>query len=101
MSSSVIDNPAPVDFPALLPEVRLEVRQSGRQQTYTLSHIDYVLGTVPGCDLRLPGTRDPQVREKASAGLGLLNSVDPDVAAADEVRRGIRALLGAMIELGR
>jgi hypothetical protein len=57
MSFSATQNAA---TPLTLPEVVLEVRQgAGRQVTYTLKTIDFLIGTVPGCDLRVPGTDLP------------------------------------------
>ena len=45
-----------------LPEVVLEVRSgAGRAATYTLNHVDFLIGTVPGCDLRVPGSDLPAV----------------------------------------
>jgi chromosome segregation ATPase len=45
-----------------LPQVRLEVRQgSGRSVTYTLDHVDFLIGSVAGCDWRVPGADLPPV----------------------------------------
>ncbi len=47
---------------AVLPEVHLDVRQgSGRSASYTLDHVDFLIGAVPGCDLRVPGADLPPV----------------------------------------
>lgn len=46
---------------AELPGVEVEVRQGGRTATYALDHVDFLVGTVPGCDLRIPGTDLPPV----------------------------------------
>jgi hypothetical protein len=43
-------------------EVRLEVRHgSGRPLLYTVGRDGFLIGSVPGCDLRLPGTDLPPV----------------------------------------
>src|SRR5207244_13254573 len=45
-----------------LPDVRLEVRQGpGRGTNYPLAFADFLIGTVPGCDLRVSGTDLPAV----------------------------------------
>src|SRR5262249_18373170 len=44
-----------------LPSVELETRHGGRTANYTLSHVDFLVGTVPGCDLRVPGAELPAV----------------------------------------
>ena len=44
-----------------LPEVRLEVRGGPRATVYTLADIDFLIGSVPGCDLRVPGAELPAV----------------------------------------
>ncbi len=50
------------DALALLPDVTLEVRQgTGRSASYPLDSIDFLIGTVPGCDLRLAGSDAPAV----------------------------------------
>src|SRR3712207_3676433 len=41
--------------PGVLPEVQLEVRQAGRTLRYEQANLEFLVGTVPGCDLRLPG----------------------------------------------
>src|SRR5262249_38609256 len=47
---------------ASLPEVRLEMRQGkGRTTAYTVSDLGFLIGTVPGCDLRVPGAGLPAV----------------------------------------
>jgi hypothetical protein len=47
-------------MPDPLPDVVLEVRQAGgRQASYALGQVAFLLGTVPGCDLRLSGTELP------------------------------------------
>jgi chromosome segregation ATPase len=58
-----------------LAEVRLEVRHGlSRPATYSLTDVDFLVGSVPGCDLRLPGTNLPPVlclihRRPGGAGL--------------------------------
>lgn len=44
-----------------LPNVELEVRHGGRSTLFVLSHVDFLIGTVPGCDLRVPGADLPPV----------------------------------------
>ncbi len=46
----------------VLPDVRLELRRgSGKGSFYSLAEVDFLIGTVPGCDLRVPGTDLPAV----------------------------------------
>lgn len=44
-----------------LPAVRLEVHQAGRSVPYFFDQVDFLIGTVAGCDLRLPGANLPAV----------------------------------------
>ncbi len=44
-----------------LPSVELEVSHADRKTAYTLSHVDFLIGTVPGCDLRVSGVNLPAV----------------------------------------
>lgn len=55
--------PLEADIPAsVLPLVRLEVRPStGRPTTYEVGDGGFLVGSVPGCDLRLPGINLPPV----------------------------------------
>ena len=47
---------------SLLPEVRLEVRQgSARPLLYEVTDVAFLIGSVSGCDLRLPGADLPPV----------------------------------------
>ncbi|MCE9533620.1 MAG: hypothetical protein K8T89_21215 [Planctomycetes bacterium] len=49
-------------LPDGLPEVRVEVRNgSTRPTVYELTGEEFLIGSVPGCDLRLPGTNLPPV----------------------------------------
>ena len=49
------------DF-APMPEVRLELRGAGaRAASYEMANVDFLIGSVPGCDLRLPGVESPLV----------------------------------------
>ena len=60
-SSQSARNAALADV-ASLPEVRLEMRQGkGRTTAYTVSDLGFLIGTVPGCDLRVPGAGLPAV----------------------------------------
>src|SRR5262245_55762545 len=90
----------------VLPEVELEVRHSGRSSTYTLNHVDFLVGTVPGCDLRVPGPDLPALlclvarkpggvtlRKLAPTQLLLVNGAT--VSQAD-LHDGDRVTLGAM-----
>ncbi|HKB36297.1 MAG TPA: hypothetical protein VKD72_07575, partial [Gemmataceae bacterium] len=53
-------NPAP--SPGGLPSVRLDVRTgTGTVTSYSVGETGFLLGTVPGCDLRLPGSNLPPV----------------------------------------
>src|SRR5689334_22403502 len=53
----------PTAASASLPEVTLEVRQgAGRMPSpYVFANVDFLIGTVPGCDLRISGTDLPAV----------------------------------------
>src|SRR3954471_12562107 len=44
-----------------LPAVRLEVHQGGRSVPYFFDQVDFLIGTVAGCDLRVPGANLPAV----------------------------------------
>ena len=45
-----------------LPNLRLELRHgSARPVIYEVSDLGFLIGSVPGCDLRLPGTDLPPV----------------------------------------
>jgi chromosome segregation ATPase len=44
-----------------LPEVRIEWRQGGRTTSYVVPDLGFLVGTVPGCDLRVPGANLPPV----------------------------------------
>src|ERR1700722_13330029 len=47
---------------AALPTVHLEVRPlNGRPTVYEVGDSGFLIGTVPGCDLRLPGSNLPPV----------------------------------------
>ena len=60
MSSST--QTASADWSALLPDVQLEVRQGRtRSAAYTLNDVDFLIGSVPGCDLRVPPMEAPAV----------------------------------------
>lgn len=58
-SSQTIRPPHPTAS-ASLPEVTLEFRQgTGRPVSYPVGDAGFLVGTVPGCDLRLPGSELP------------------------------------------
>lgn len=44
-----------------LPAVRLEVSQGGRTVPYLFDQVDFLIGAVAGCDLRVPGSDLPAV----------------------------------------
>jgi hypothetical protein len=51
---------APADVSAALPTVRLEVRAgNGRSTLFEVGDGGFLVGGVPGCDLRLPGENSP------------------------------------------
>jgi chromosome segregation ATPase len=53
---------SPADSGDSLPEVRLEVRPgTGKAATYTVTDASFLIGSVPGCDLRVPGANLPAV----------------------------------------
>src|SRR5450755_3435032 len=44
------------EWTELLPAVQLDVRHGGaRSAAYALAEVDFLIGAVPGCDLRVPG----------------------------------------------
>jgi peptidoglycan hydrolase CwlO-like protein len=90
-----------------LPEVHLEVRQgAGRNARYTLDHVDFLIGAVPGCDLRVPGADLPPVlcliaRQPGGARLRKLAPtqvllVNGKTAANVDLADGDRITLGAL-----
>lgn len=95
------------DSPASLPEVVLDVRQgSGRQHSCALGHVDFVIGTVPGCDLRVPGAELPALlcvlarypgglylRKLATTQVMLLNGAP---AASTDLADGDRLTIGVV-----
>lgn len=96
--------PAPAG--AALPDVRLEVRSGGAATSYTIGETGFLLGSVPGCDLRLSGTGLPPVlaliarhsggvslRKLAPIGV-LLQNGEP--VAHGELRDGDRLTVGAV-----
>ena len=45
-----------------LPEVMLEFHQGAKRTAeFPVAHVDFLIGTVPGCDLRVSGTELPAV----------------------------------------
>jgi chromosome segregation ATPase len=92
--------------PIPLPEVHLEVRQGGRSATYQIDHVDFLIGSVAGCDLRLPGADLPSVlcllarhargvtlRKLAPTQTLLLNG---QVVSGAELASGDRLTIGAV-----
>src|SRR5208283_1012756 len=52
--ASVLQTAPSADWTEALPAVTLEVRQGGaRSASYALDAVDFLIGSVPGCDLRL------------------------------------------------
>ncbi|MCI0684605.1 MAG: hypothetical protein L0Y71_21050 [Gemmataceae bacterium] len=91
---------------AALPEVHLEVRRgAGRSARYALDHVDFLIGAVPGCDLRVSGTDLPPVicliaRQPGGARLRKLAPtqlllVNGDTATNADLADGDRITLGA------
>src|SRR5262245_60183360 len=89
-----------------LPTVRLEVHQGGRNVPYLFEQIDFLIGTVAGCDLRVPGANLPAVlcllarhpegvslRRLAATQVMLLNGQNVSRA---ELADGDRLTLGAL-----
>ena len=96
---------APLEPTALLPQVRLEVRQGGRSVPYRFDHVDFLVGSVAGCDLRVPGetpgvlcllSRSPaglSLRKLAPTQMLLLNGKN---ASSTTLADGDRITLGAI-----
>src|SRR4029077_16200767 len=57
-SASLAESPKLDD---LLPHVELEMTHAGRNTVFNVNHVDFLIGTVPGCDLRVPGADLPSV----------------------------------------
>src|SRR6476660_9125735 len=52
--ASLMQKPSSTEWTEWLPGVTLEVRQGGtRSATYALDGVDFLIGSVPGCDLRV------------------------------------------------
>ena len=52
--ASLMQNASSMEWTEWLPGVTLEVRQGGtRSATYALDGVDFLIGSVPGCDLRV------------------------------------------------
>src|SRR2546421_12802882 len=96
----------PAHAGAALPDVRLEVRSGGATTSYTIGETGFLLGSVPGCDLRLSGTGLPPVlaliarhpggvslRKLAPIGV-LLQNGDP--VTHGELSDGDRLTVGAV-----
>ena len=56
---SEVHSPSP--RPPALPAVRLTLSNAGRATEYEVPHEGFLIGSVPGCDLRLAGTDLPPV----------------------------------------
>lgn len=86
-AASPVPLPSPAPSADGLPSVALEVRTGGGTSSYTVGDAGFLLGSVPGCDLRLSGTGLPPVvglierhpnavrfRKLAPIGIVLLNN---------------------------
>jgi chromosome segregation ATPase len=86
-------SPGPTTAPAL-PAVRLEVRHgSARSTSHDVSDVGFLIGSVPGCDLRLPGADLPPVvcliaRHAAGATLRKLVPTQPVLVNGRPVSNG-------------
>lgn len=92
---------------AALPQVQLDVRLgSGRSASYALDHVDFLIGAVPGCDLRVPGadlppvlcliTRQPggaKLRKLAPTQILLING---ETTSSTDLTDGDRITLGVI-----
>src|SRR5690348_8453285 len=72
------------------PIVRLEARGGGRSTVYEVGDGGFLVGSVPGCDLRLPGSSLPPVlcliaRHPNGASLRRLAPVQPIVVNGQSV----------------
>jgi hypothetical protein len=90
-------SPRPPTSPAsagALPRVRLELRQGAtRATTHEVSDVGFLIGSVPGCDLRLPGADLPPVicligRHAAGACLRKLVPTHPVLVNGKPVSSG-------------
>src|SRR5262245_44575628 len=107
VSPSSASPPDPVG--ASLPAVRLDVRAGGVITSYNVSETGFLLGSVPGCDLRLPGASQPPVlaliarqpdgvhlRKLAPIGMLLLNE---QTVTEGTLQEGDRLIVGG-VEIG-
>jgi chromosome segregation ATPase len=87
-----LPNPGPADRPEL-PRVRLEVRTAaGRVLTYDFGADEFLVGSAPGCDVRLPAGAPPVAVQFARK---------PDGARLRRVAAGLPVLLnGAPLPAG-
>src|SRR5437879_11268493 len=95
-----------LDALGVLPEVELEVRHGGRKTPYPFRQVAFLIGTVPGCDLRVPGADLPPVLcllARSPAGLSLrklaptqLILVNGQTATHAGLGDGDRITMGAM-----
>jgi hypothetical protein len=54
--ASLTQSSSSPEWTELLPAVQLDVRHGGaRSAVYALAEVDFLIGTLPGCDLRVPG----------------------------------------------
>ena len=78
--ASQLQTASSADWTEALPAVTLEVRQgTARSATFALDSVDFLIGSVPGCDLRLAADA-PSVLclfARHPAGAVLRNFADP------------------------
>ncbi len=81
--ASSLSRPSALDSDSALATVRLEVRSGvGRATVYEVGDGGFIIGSVPGCDLRLPGSNLPPIicligRTAAAASLRRMAPVLP------------------------
>src|SRR5439155_11997778 len=106
MAATLTQSPSPAAAD-MLPAVRLEVRHGkGASTSYTVSEAGFIIGSVPGCDLRVPGRDLPAViclitrqpghvifRKLAPTQAVLLNGA---AASNGPLRHGDRIAVGAI-----
>src|ERR1700716_4279201 len=106
-SSSVPKPKTAATLPGPLPTVRLEMRHgSVKPTTYEITDLGFLIGSVPGCDLRLPGVNLPPVLCLISrhAGGAVLRKLAPLVpilvngqsSSSAVLKEGDRITLGAI-----
>ncbi|MFL5241032.1 MAG: hypothetical protein ACJ8FY_02905 [Gemmataceae bacterium] len=106
-SSSVPKLKAAATLPGSLPTVRLEMRHgSAKPTSHEITDLGFLIGSVPGCDLRLPGVNLPPVLcliSRHAAGVMLRKMapmlpilINGQPAASAALNHGDRITLGAV-----